>query len=103
LKGGKLALPLEDLLHGDAGARINADDGSAPTFYLASWALYRFLRTTKDTRFANRFDEWESFALGSRWKRGKETQDAATLFDRLFGDVKPALELSFVEWIGEPK
>jgi len=98
--GGKLALPLDDLLHGDAGKRIAANDGSAANFYLASWALYCFLTTTKEPRLATRFDEWESFALGSR---GGTREDAAALFDRLFADSRDALESGFASWLADPK
>jgi hypothetical protein len=103
LRDGRLAIAFDDLLHGDATARISADDGSAANFYLGSWALFRFLRTTKDPRFANRFDEWESFALGSRWQRSRETEDAARLFDRLFAGVRSELEAAFLDWVGEPR
>jgi hypothetical protein len=102
LREGRLAIALDELLHGDALERIQAGDDSAATFYLASWALYRFLRESRDPRFASRFEDWESFALGSRWQRGEENADAAQLFDRLFDGVKPELELAFTAWVAEP-
>jgi hypothetical protein len=103
LRDGRLAPPLDELLHGDATARINGTDGSAPSFYLGSWALYRFFRSTKDGRFAARFDEWESFALGSRTSHGGRESDATKLFDRLFAPVKGDLETAFTEWVNDPR
>jgi len=109
LRDGKLVLPLDDLLRGDAGKLIAANDGTASTFYLASWALYSFLTTTKESRLSGRFDDWESFALGSRFAdagkggSGGERDDATKLFDRLFADVKGVLEDEFTSWIADPK
>ena len=100
IAGGKLSPPLDDVLHGDAGTRINADDGSAPRYYLASWSLYRFLSGTKEPKLATRFEEWESFVLGSR---GGTAADATALFDRLFADSRDALEAGFVAWLADPK
>lgn len=102
LRDGRLVIALDDLLHGDATARINADDGSAAAFYLAAWALHAYLSTTSDPRFARRFDDWESFALGSRWSRGANQESAEQLFDRLFEPVMGALESAFTDWVAEP-
>ncbi len=103
LRTGSLAVPLADLLHGDATARIAADDGSASDFYLESWAFYCFLTATKEPRLASRFEEWESFALGSRTARDAKEQDATQLFDRVFGGLEPLLASAFPEWIADPK
>lgn len=99
LHGGRLAFPLDDLLHGDAAARIAADDGSAPAFYRAAWALYCFLSTTRETTLSRRFEEWESFALGSR---GGTREEAVALFDHLFGGERARLEAGFLEWLADP-
>ncbi len=100
IAGGRLQVPLDDLLHGDAAAKIAGNDGSAGNFYLASWALYWFLSSTSDPRLSTRFEEWESFALGSR---GGGEEDAAELFDRLFADVRADLESAFAAWLAHPK
>jgi hypothetical protein len=103
LRDGKLRVPFNDLLAGDACARINAQDGSAESFYRESWALYWFLTSTKESRFASRFADWEAFALGSRWKKGDEAKSGGALFDRLFGDVKGDLESAFTAWVADPR
>jgi hypothetical protein len=99
LANGKLRIPLADLLAGEATARINAQDGSAAHFYLESWGLYWFLSTTTDARFAGKFEDWEGFALGSRWSATKERRSGAALFDHLFAHVKDDLESAFTDWI----
>jgi hypothetical protein len=111
LRDGRLAISLPSLLRGDSTALIAADDGSAPTFYLASWALYCFLTTTKEPRLSARFEDWESFSLGSRWSRDSKSGgtggggegSATELFDRLFRDLEPLLESAFTEWVADPQ
>jgi hypothetical protein len=104
LQEGRLRIPLADLLGGDACARINAKDGSAEHFYREAWALYWFLSTTKDERFAARFADWEQFGLGSRWSRGdKQQTNGAQLFDKLFGPVRGDLEAAFTTWANDPQ
>lgn len=100
--GGVLRVPLGDLLAGDASARINAKDGSAEHFYREAWALYWFLSTTKDERFAGRFADWEQFGLGSRWSRDGKEPRGAQLFDKLFAPVKSDLEAAFTAWAADP-
>jgi hypothetical protein len=103
LRDGRLRVPFAELLGGDAGARINAQDGSAEHFYREAWALYWFLSATKDPRFATRFADWENFALGSRWSKGDEAKSGSQLFEKLFADVKGDLEAAFTAWLGDPE
>jgi hypothetical protein len=104
LQEGRLRIPLAELLGGDASVRINAKDGSAEHFYREAWALYWFLSTTKDERFAGRFADWEQFGLGSRWSRGaKQQTNGAQLFDKLFGPVRGDLETAFTTWANDPQ
>jgi hypothetical protein len=104
LADGHLRVPLGELLSGDASVRINAKDGSAEHFYREAWALYWFLSTTKDARFAGRFADWEAFGLGSRWTRGDSQQTSgAQLFDKLFAPVRSDLEAAFTAWAADPQ
>jgi len=103
LSDGRLRVPLGELLSGDANVRINAKDGSAEHFYREAWALYWFLSTTKDVRFAGRFADWENFGLGSRWSRDAQKQSGAQLFDQLFAPMRAELEAAFTAWTADPQ
>ncbi|MSR47457.1 MAG: hypothetical protein EXS13_10395 [Planctomycetes bacterium] len=83
-----------------AAARIAANADSAGNFDLASWALYWFLSSTSNPKLSTRFEEWESFSLGSR---GGGEEEATALFDRLFADAREELDGSFAEWLANPK
>jgi hypothetical protein len=92
--------PLSGLLAGNAVDRINANDGSSDLFYAQAWALYTFLRNTKDPKLAPRFQSWEGFCLGAGYEKAKDGKRGAELFQRVFGDAMAELEKGLSDWIG---
>ncbi len=93
--------PLRELLDGDAAARFAANDGSFARFYAHAWALYTFLRTTKDKRFAPLFEKWESFCLGAGYDAATQGTSSKALFDEVFAAVLQELETALAKWIEE--
>jgi hypothetical protein len=90
--------PLADLLAGDALERLNSAEG-ADTFYAHSWALFNFLRNTKDPRFAQKFEQWEGFCLGAGYDKTAKRARSSELFDKVFAGAIPDLEKALRDWI----
>lgn len=94
-------IPLDRFVRANASEFIAAGPQESARFYAQSWALYNFLQETRDPRFAEPFERWESFALGSGAAPGGKPQSLASaeLFDAAFAGRLPELEQALRKWL----
>lgn len=99
------ALPLADLLRGNALQLLTAARAKGSIFYAQSWAFLRYVRTAAPPDVRARFRQWELMcrgaALGAQAGKPHEedTLPATEAFQKVFGAELPALEAGFLAWL----